>query len=454
MYVCVTRRRRFGKLWDAAKGAPHLRSCCKKAVKKTREPRNLASRSAQITGCRWKPPRRPGWRPPTCPFAARRRKAQAARRQTTPPSLHRSWSLYTTEGRLSRTSSCRPAPAAERDHRGAARRPPPLARALVRQHARGGRARAHAARRDAAAARARRQPSLGDAGACAVASALRGARSLQWLGLDSAGVHDDGGCALAAALRGGSALRELGLQHNRLGDRAAADLAAALRDSCLEKLLLQRNSIGDRGAAALQAAADGVPVVVDLRFNLVTKPTFGGLAGRADGEGIDDRTRQRRRAAAEALAAAAAASPPQKSPSRHSSSPPSRGRAAAKHARPPSLAGRRDGRRRPGIGRLVLRRRARVRGWRRRARLHAAAAVTSPRRRRRRSRSSTIHSSTRRRWLFEELDFDGNGSIDFGEPKPGLRRLGVAPRELVVALAEAGGAEWLVLASAVSDCSR
>ena len=32
--------------------------------------------------------------------------------------------------------------------------------------------------------------------------------------------------------------------------------------------------------------------------------------------------------------------------------------------------------------------------------------------------------------LFEELDSDGNGSIDFGELKRGLRRLGVAPRSL------------------------
>ena len=250
--------------------------------------------------------------------------------KSTPPSLHKSWSLDTTEGRLVLRDKQLPPSHQQLNEIIAALRGgrllslelwsvsmraedvralTPLGATLQRLELGG-------------------NPSLGDAGACAVASALRGARSLQWLGLDSAGVHDDGGCALAAALRGGSALRELGLQHNRLGDRAAADLAAALRDSCLEKLLLQRNSIGDRGAAALQAAADGVPVVVDLRFNLVTKPTLGGLAGRADGEGTDDRTRQRRRAAAEALAAAAAASPPQKSPSRHSSSPPSRGRAA------------------------------------------------------------------------------------------------------------------------------
>ena len=49
------------------------------------------------------------------------------------------------------------------------------------------------------------------------------------------------------------------------------------------------------------------------------------------------------------------------------------------------------------------------------------------------------------RALFEELDSDGSGSIDFGELKRGLRRLGVAPRELSK-LIEAGGAEWLDLA--------
>ena len=41
--------------------------------------------------------------------------------------------------------------------------------------------------------------------------------------------------------------------------------------------------------------------------------------------------------------------------------------------------------------------------------------------------------------LFEELDSDGNGSIDFGELKRGLRRLGVAPRSLSK-LIEAGEA--------------
>ena len=35
------------------------------------------------------------------------------------------------------------------------------------------------------------------------------------------------------------------------------------------------------------------------------------------------------------------------------------------------------------------------------------------------------------RVLFNELDSDGNGEIDFNELKRGLRRLGVSPRKMM-----------------------
>ena len=88
------------------------------------------------------------------------------------------------------------------------------------------------------------------------------------------------------------------------------------------------------------------------------------------------------------------------------------------------------------------------------SRLHAAAAVTSPAAAASGTKSFvdvSLVDEVAVRALFEELVSDGNGSIDFGELKRGLRRLGVAPRELSK-LIEAGGAEWLDLGSAVSDC--
>ncbi|CAM9750210.1 unnamed protein product, partial [Pylaiella littoralis] len=95
---------------------------------------------------------------------------------------------------------------------------------------------------------------LGDAGARALASALKKDRSLELLDLTRCNIGDDGARFLADALRCNSSLRELRLGYNHISAEGASALASLLyagSSSVLESLELQGNRIGDAGALAL-----------------------------------------------------------------------------------------------------------------------------------------------------------------------------------------------------------
>ncbi|CAM9682083.1 unnamed protein product [Ectocarpus sp. 4 AP-2014] len=98
---------------------------------------------------------------------------------------------------------------------------------------------------------------LGDAGAKALASALKKDGSLQVLDLTRCKIGDDGARCLANALRSNSCLRELRLGYNDISADGAVALASLLHagSSALECLELQGNHVGDAGAVAL---ADGL----------------------------------------------------------------------------------------------------------------------------------------------------------------------------------------------------
>ncbi|CAM9456603.1 unnamed protein product [Ectocarpus sp. 12 AP-2014] len=98
---------------------------------------------------------------------------------------------------------------------------------------------------------------LGDAGAKALASALKKDSSLQVLDLTRCKIGDDGARCLANALRSNSCLRELRLGYNDISADGAVALASLLHagSSALECLELQGNHVGDAGAVAL---ADGL----------------------------------------------------------------------------------------------------------------------------------------------------------------------------------------------------
>ena len=100
---------------------------------------------------------------------------------------------------------------------------------------------------------------VGDAGATALADALRGNGTLTALELGGCGVGAAGGVALAAALRDTSnrTLTRLGLRRNSLlGEEGVVALASAVQGGgCgLESLALQGVGAGDSGAAALGRA--------------------------------------------------------------------------------------------------------------------------------------------------------------------------------------------------------
>jgi len=104
-----------------------------------------------------------------------------------------------------------------------------------------------------------------DAGAFALALALRGNPTLVTLNLRRNGISALGAEALGVALSENRVLRRLGLASNEIGCGGAAALALGLEtNKGLEKLWLYDNDIGDEGAVALAAALKKNAVLEEL----------------------------------------------------------------------------------------------------------------------------------------------------------------------------------------------
>ncbi|KJE90667.1 hypothetical protein CAOG_01938 [Capsaspora owczarzaki ATCC 30864] len=98
---------------------------------------------------------------------------------------------------------------------------------------------------------------IGDAGARAIAEALKVNKSLIILHLPENQIGDAGVRALAEALKVNTTLKRLALQNNQIGDAGAQALAEALTvNTTLTELCMYLNQIGDAGA---QAIADSWP---------------------------------------------------------------------------------------------------------------------------------------------------------------------------------------------------
>jgi hypothetical protein len=93
----------------------------------------------------------------------------------------------------------------------------------------------------------------------AVAEALESNRTLTALSMVYAAISigDAGAEAIAKALKVNSSLTDLYLMHNAIGDPGAKAIAKALESNCtLTKMNLCHNAIGDAGAEALAKALD------------------------------------------------------------------------------------------------------------------------------------------------------------------------------------------------------
>ncbi len=96
---------------------------------------------------------------------------------------------------------------------------------------------------------------IGDGGADAIADALNVNHSLKALKLFDNKIGDDGAKAIANALKVNHSLEKLGMSVNIIGDDGAKAIADALKDICsLKTLELNRNEIGDDGAKAIADA--------------------------------------------------------------------------------------------------------------------------------------------------------------------------------------------------------
>ena len=96
---------------------------------------------------------------------------------------------------------------------------------------------------------------ISDAGATALAQALRHNSRLMTLDLSNNSVSDAGATAVAKALHHNSTLWQLDLSNNSVSDTGATAVAQALRhNSTLRELDLSNNSVSDAGATALAQA--------------------------------------------------------------------------------------------------------------------------------------------------------------------------------------------------------
>jgi Leucine-rich repeat (LRR) protein len=96
---------------------------------------------------------------------------------------------------------------------------------------------------------------IGEAGATAIAEALKANSTLQQLNLFRSNIGASGAAAIAEALKVNSVLQKLDLSQNSISASGAAAIAEALKvNSVLQKLNLSRNNISASGAAALAEA--------------------------------------------------------------------------------------------------------------------------------------------------------------------------------------------------------
>ena len=111
---------------------------------------------------------------------------------------------------------------------------------------------------------------IGDVGVTALAEALKSNRKLVYLNLGRNSIGDVGATALAEALKSNSVLKTLHLGRNSIGDVGATAVAEALKSNgALTTLNLEPNAIGDAGATALAEALKSNGALTTL--NLWTK---------------------------------------------------------------------------------------------------------------------------------------------------------------------------------------
>ena len=97
---------------------------------------------------------------------------------------------------------------------------------------------------------------IGDAGAAALAEALKVNKSLTTLDFSQNSIGDAGAAAIAEALNMNKSLTTLYISRNSIGDAGAAAIAEALKvNKSLTTLNVSYNRIGDAGKAALAASA-------------------------------------------------------------------------------------------------------------------------------------------------------------------------------------------------------
>ena len=120
--------------------------------------------------------------------------------------------------------------------------------------------------------------SIGDAGASALAEALKVNKTLMMLNVHNNDIGDHGASALADALKVNKTLTKLSLYRNSIGATGASALAEALKvNKTLTELNVAGNSIGDAGASALAEAlkVNNKLMMLDVQGNSI------GAAGKA-----------------------------------------------------------------------------------------------------------------------------------------------------------------------------
>merc|ERR1711935_67726 len=110
--------------------------------------------------------------------------------------------------------------------------------------------------------------SIGEAGAVAIAEALKTNTAVTSLYLDGNSIGDAGAVAIAEALKTNTAVTYLDLYANSVGDAGAAAIAEALKtNTAVTSLNLGGNNIGDVGAVAVAEALKTNTAVTSLTLH-------------------------------------------------------------------------------------------------------------------------------------------------------------------------------------------
>eukprot|EP00039_Didymoeca_costata_P011780 m.166668 g.166668 ORF g.166668 m.166668 type:complete len:366 (+) comp15290_c0_seq3:220-1317(+) len=118
---------------------------------------------------------------------------------------------------------------------------------------------------------------LGDDGARALSSELKGNNHLVALFLDTTGIESDGAIALATAIKDSDIFASIDLEGNSIGNAGAKALAEALLTvTNIERVGLAHNEIGDEGADALIELVKAKPSILfcEIHGNLMAKAKF------------------------------------------------------------------------------------------------------------------------------------------------------------------------------------